>query len=173
MGLPHSRPSHTTSRVKIGDRLPKTVQSSTPHDNQIQIHTPTKNSQAGGRPLRGAPLHPPGHDAHLRRALNSNSNSNSNYRQQHARTRTARTRPTKAKKQQQLSTRRTKTETISHARAYGANTQESQTMLTFHEVQLEINRAESKLQRQERAVEQTRKLIAGLKELQQRGEAKK
>jgi len=46
-------------------------------------------------------------------------------------------------------------------------------MLTFHEIQLEINRAESKLIRQTRAVEQTQKLIAGLKELQARGESKK
>jgi len=46
-------------------------------------------------------------------------------------------------------------------------------MLTFHEIQMEINRAESKLIRQTRAVEQTQKLIAGLKELQERGETKK
>lgn len=46
-------------------------------------------------------------------------------------------------------------------------------MLTFHEIQMEINRAESKLIRQTRAVEQTQKLIAGLKELQERGEPKK
>jgi len=46
-------------------------------------------------------------------------------------------------------------------------------MLTFHEIQMEINRAESKLIRQTRAVEQTQKLIQGLKELQERGEKKK
>jgi len=45
-------------------------------------------------------------------------------------------------------------------------------MLTFHELQLEINRAQSKLQRQERAVEQTKKLIDGLNQLQQQGEKK-
>jgi len=46
-------------------------------------------------------------------------------------------------------------------------------MLTFHEIQQEINRAESKLIRQTRAVEQTQKLIEGLKSLQTRGESKK
>jgi len=46
-------------------------------------------------------------------------------------------------------------------------------MLTFHDIQVEINRAESKLIRQRRSVEQTEKLIAGLKELQERGEPKK
>jgi len=46
-------------------------------------------------------------------------------------------------------------------------------MLTYHEIQLEINRSEAKLARQTRAVEQTEKLIAGLKELQERGEPKK
>jgi len=44
--------------------------------------------------------------------------------------------------------------------------------MTFHEIQMEINKAESKLIRQRRNVEQTEKLIAGLKELQQRGEPK-
>lgn len=46
-------------------------------------------------------------------------------------------------------------------------------MLTFHEIQMEINRAEAKLARQTRAAEQTQKLIAGLKELQERGDKKK
>jgi len=45
-------------------------------------------------------------------------------------------------------------------------------MLTFHEIQMELNRAESKLQRQTRAVEQTNKLIEGLKQLQQQAEKK-
>lgn len=46
-------------------------------------------------------------------------------------------------------------------------------MLTFHEIQAEINRSEAKLLRQERAVAQTRKLIEGLKQLQEAGEPKK
>jgi len=46
-------------------------------------------------------------------------------------------------------------------------------MLTYQEIQLEINRAESKLIRQTRALEQTKRLIEGLKQLQERGEKPK
>jgi len=45
-------------------------------------------------------------------------------------------------------------------------------MMTFHEIQMEINRAEAKLVRQQHAVTQTTKLIDGLKQLQQLGEKK-
>lgn len=44
--------------------------------------------------------------------------------------------------------------------------------MTFHEIQAEINRLESKLTRQERAVEQTRKLMESLQSLQNAGEPK-
>lgn len=46
-------------------------------------------------------------------------------------------------------------------------------MLSFHEIQAEIGRQEAKLERQQKAVEQTAKLIAGLRELQEQGSKKK
>jgi len=42
--------------------------------------------------------------------------------------------------------------------------------MTYHEIQLEINRLESKAERQQRSADQTRKLITSLKELQTAGE---
>jgi len=47
------------------------------------------------------------------------------------------------------------------------------TTMTFHEIQLEINRLEQKADRQERTAAQTRKLITSLKELQTQGEKPK
>lgn len=46
-------------------------------------------------------------------------------------------------------------------------------MMTYHEVQLEINRLEAKAERQERTAAQTRKLIASLKALQNEEPKKK
>jgi len=43
-------------------------------------------------------------------------------------------------------------------------------MMTFHEIQAEINRLEAKAERQERTAQNTRKLIASLRELQQNGD---
>lgn len=44
--------------------------------------------------------------------------------------------------------------------------------LTFHELQLEINRLEAKEKRQEATLARTRKLIHSLKQLQRKGEPK-
>lgn len=44
--------------------------------------------------------------------------------------------------------------------------------MTFHEIQAEINRLETKLQRQRRVAEQTDKLIESLRQLQTAGEPK-
>jgi len=50
---------------------------------------------------------------------------------------------------------------------------ENETMLTFHEIQLELNRQDAKLRRQEQAVAQTKKLIESLKQLQDNGDQSK